>query len=74
MFPKTSTLENCLLHLEHLDEQRRDLVIENEAHKQRVKSQYDKYVKPRVFSKTDLVLVYDQDKETLGVKKFNSMW
>lgn len=46
----------------------------NEAHKRRVKSQYDKFVKPRVFSKGDLVLLYDQDKVPLGPGKFKSMW
>lgn len=36
--------------------------------------QYDKSVKPRVFSEGDLVLVYDQKNDTLGVGKFVSMW
>jgi hypothetical protein len=48
--------------------------MENEAHKKRVKSQYDKFVHPRVFSEGDLVLVYDQDKDALGEGKFNPMW
>ena len=46
----------------------------NEAHKNRVKAQYDKAVKPRVFSEGDLVLVYAQEKDALGVGKFKSMW
>ena len=29
---------------------------------------------PRTFSEGDLVLVYDQDKETLGVGKFETLW
>jgi len=45
----------------------------NEAHKKRVKAQYDKIVHPRVFSKGDLVLVYDQDKDTLGARNFKPM-
>ena len=45
-----------------------------EAHKKRVKVQYDKAVKPRVFSKGDLVLVYAQEKSALGVRKFKSIW
>jgi hypothetical protein len=44
------------------------------AHKKCVKSQYDKSVHPRVFSEGDLVLVYDQDKDALGVGKFNPLW
>ena len=46
----------------------------NEAHKAHVKNQYDKVVKPRVFSKGELVLVQDQDKEPLGAGKFKYMW
>ena len=69
----TSSLEERLLHLEHLDEQRRDAATMNEAHKKRVKVQYDKAVKPMVFSEGDLVLVYAQEKDALGAGKFNSM-
>ena len=45
-----------------------------EVNKHRVKVQYDKYVRSRKFSEGDLVLLWDQAKETLGVGKFNSMW
>ena len=55
----TIELEERLLHLEHLDEQRRDVLTTNEAHKNRVKNQYDKSVKPRIFSKGELVLLWD---------------
>eukprot|EP00253_Pinus_taeda_P014973 PITA_14973 len=71
---ETSSLEELLLHLEHLDEQRQDVAIINEAHKKRVKTQYDKVVHPQVFSEFDLVLVCDQDKDALGAGKFKSMW
>ena len=46
VLPNTTELEERLLHLEHLDEQRRDALTTNQAHKNRVKSQYDKSVKP----------------------------
>ena len=39
-----------------------------------VKVQYDKFVHPRSFSEGDLVLLWDQAKEPLGVGKFNPMW
>jgi hypothetical protein len=52
----------------------RDVATMNETHKNHVKSQYDKSVHPRIFSEGDLVLVYDQDKDALGVGKFNLMW
>ena len=46
----------------------------NKAHKKWVKVQYDKAVKPRVFSKGDHVLVYAKEKDALGVGNFKSMW
>ena len=39
-----------------------------------LKKQYDKSVKPRIFSEGELVLLWDQDKEPLGIEKFKSMW
>eukprot|EP00253_Pinus_taeda_P013965 PITA_13965 len=74
LLPETSSLKERLVHLEHLDEQRRDAAIIKETHKKRVKTQYDKVVCLRVFSEGDLVLVYDQDKDAFGAHKFNSMW
>ena len=38
VLPNTNELEEWLLHLEHLDEQRRDALTANEAHKNRVKN------------------------------------
>eukprot|EP00253_Pinus_taeda_P013457 PITA_13457 len=74
LLPETSSLEERLLHLEHLDEQRRDAATMNETHKKRVKTQYDKSVRPRVFTEGDLVLIYNQDKDALGAGKFKPMW
>ena len=65
LLPDTSSLEERLLHLEHLDEQHRDAATMNEVHKKQVKVQCDKVVKPRVFSEGDLVLVYAQEKDAL---------
>lgn len=39
LIPDTSSLEERLIHLEHLDEQRRDATTMNESHKKRVKAQ-----------------------------------
>ena len=74
VLPDTMELEEHLVHLEHLDEQCRDALTANQAHKNRVKSQYDKTVKPRVVSEGELVLLWDQDKEPLGAGKFKAMW
>ena len=54
VLPNTTDLEECLLHLKNLDEQHRDVLTANEAHKNWVKNQYDKVVKPRVLSEVEL--------------------
>jgi hypothetical protein len=74
LLPDTSPLEERLLYLEQLDEQRRDAALDNKAHKQKFKCQYDWSISPRIFSEGDLVLVYDQDKDPLGAGKFKPMW
>ena len=42
--------------------------------KQKFKCRYDRFIRPQIFSKGDLVLVYDQDKDPLGAGKFKPMW
>jgi hypothetical protein len=74
LLPNTSAEEERLLYLMRLDETRRDATLVIEAQKKRVKAQYDKHVKPRVFSKGDLVLLYEQEKDVLGAGKFEPMW
>ena len=71
---ETSEEEARFLELIHLDETRRDAVLANEAHKKRVKAQFDKNVKPRVFFEGDLVLLYDQESDKLGASKLKSLW
>jgi hypothetical protein len=73
LLPNTSPLEERLVHLEQLDEQCCDAALTNEAHKHKVKCRYDRSVHPRVFSEGDFVLVYDQDKDPLGARKFKPM-
>ena len=74
LLPDTSPLEERLVHLEQLDEQRRDDLMALEVNKHRVKVKYDKSVRPRRFSEGDLFLLWDQAKEPLGEGKFNPMW
>ena len=62
------------LELIHLDETSCDFTLANEAHKKCIKAEYDKNVKPRVFSEGDLVLLYDQDSDKLGAGKFEPLW
>jgi hypothetical protein len=70
----TSPLEVRLVYLEKLNEKRHDAALANEAYKHKVKCQYDRFVRPWIFSEGDLVLVYDQDKDPLGAGKFKPMW
>ena len=48
------------------------MVLEVKNH--RTKVQYDNYVHPRRFSEGELVLLWDQAKDSLGTWKFNPMW
>ena len=73
ILPDTSSLEERLVHLEQLNEQHRDALVALEVNKHRFKVQYDNPVHPRRFSEGDLVLLWDQDKEPLGARKFNPM-
>ena len=57
-----------------LDEICCDATLVIETYKKHVKSQYDKHVKPHTFSEGDLVLLYEQDRDLLGAKKFEAMW
>ena len=57
LLPDTSPLEEHLVHLEQLDEQRRDALVDLEVNKRRVKAQYDNSIHPRAFSEGDLVLL-----------------
>jgi hypothetical protein len=74
LLPNTSTEEERLLYLMQLDETHRDATLVIETQKKHVKSQYDKHVKPHVFSEGDLVLLYEQDRDLLGAEKFEAMW
>eukprot|EP00253_Pinus_taeda_P011301 PITA_11301 len=70
----TSEEEARFLELIQLDETCHDAALANEAHKKRFKAQFDKNVKPHVFSEGDLVLLYDQESDNLGAGKFKSLW
>eukprot|EP00253_Pinus_taeda_P007393 PITA_07393 len=72
LLPKTSEEEAHFLELIHLEETRRDAASANEPHKKRVKAQFDKNVKPRIFSEGDLVLLYDQESDNWEQGNSNS--
>jgi hypothetical protein len=61
LLPNTSVEKEHLLYLMQLEETQCDATLVIEAQKKRVKAQYDKHAKPRIFSEGDLVLLYEQD-------------
>eukprot|EP00253_Pinus_taeda_P027652 PITA_27652 len=72
--PDTTPVEERLLYLERLDETRRLASLAIEAHKKQVKTHFDNTVNPRSFIEGDLVLLYYQANDKLGVGKFEPMW
>jgi hypothetical protein len=70
LLPNTSVEEEHLLYLMQLDETRCNNALVIETQNKLVKAQYDKHAKPRVFSKGDLVLLYEKNHDLLGVGKF----
>ena len=62
------------MYLNKLYETRRDVALANEAHKWRMKVQYERTIQPRSFNEGDMVLTYDQKHDKLGAGKFESMW
>ena len=74
LLPNTSPEEEHLLYLERLDETRHLPALVIEAQKKRVKAHFDQTVSPRSFIEGNLVLLYDQAHDKLGVGKFQPMW
>ena len=74
LLPDTFEEEACFFELIHLDETRHDATLANEVHKKHIKAQYDRNVKPHIFSEGDLVLHYDQEVDKIGAGKFEPMW
>jgi hypothetical protein len=74
LLPHTSVEEERFLYLTKLDKIRHDVILVNEAYQKRIKNQYDKSVHPQTFAEGDLVLVYDQAHEKLGIGKLEPLW
>ena len=74
LLPNTLEEEVCLLNLNHLDETRREAQLANEAHKRCIKAQYDKNFQPHIYLEGDLVLLYDQEADVIGIGKFEPLW
>ena len=74
LLPNTLPEEERLLYLERLDETRRFAALIFEAQKKQVKAHFDQSISPHSFVEGDLVLLYDQAHDELGVGKFQPMW
>ena len=74
LLPAISTEEERFLYLAQIDETHRNISLDIEAHQKRVKAKYDRNVNPRIYSKGDLVLDYDQAHDKLGIGKFEPIW
>eukprot|EP00253_Pinus_taeda_P030434 PITA_30434 len=74
LLPDTTPIEERLLYLEWLDDTRRLASLAIEAQKKRVKTHFDNTVNPCSFIEGDLVLLYDQANDKLGVGKLEPMW
>ena len=72
--PHTFVEEEQFMYLTKLYETHRDVSLVNETYQKRMKSQYEKSVQTRAFSKGDLVLVYDQAHDKLGTGKLEPLW
>ena len=66
LLPNTTIDEERFLYLNKLDETRCNAALDNEAHKQRMKVQYDRTVQPHSFNEGDLVLTYDRSMISWG--------
>lgn len=72
--PITTAEEERLLYLTQLDETCRDSELELEAHKHRVKAQYNKKVKPHSYQEGDLILLYGRKHDLLGAATLQPLW
>ena len=57
-----------------MDKTCRLIALVIEAQNKGVKSNFDQSVSPRAFSEGDLVYLYDQANNKMGVDKFEPMW
>jgi hypothetical protein len=67
-------MEQCLLNLDSLDEDRQSSLQNNEATPKWSKATFDCHVNLRSFNEGDLFLAYDIAHDTLSHGKFESLW
>jgi hypothetical protein len=74
LLPNTAPMEQHLMNLESLYEDRRSSLQNNEAAKKQSNATFDRHVNLHSFNEGDLVLAYDIAHDTLGHRKFESLW
>jgi hypothetical protein len=73
LLPDTAPMEQRLLNLESLDEDRRSSLQNNEAAKKLSKATFDRHANLCSFCEGDLILAYDITHDTFGHGKFESL-
>jgi hypothetical protein len=74
ILPDTAPMDQRLLNLESLDEDRRSSLKNNEEAKKWSKATFDHHVNLRSFNEDDLILSYDITHDTLSHGKFELLW
>jgi hypothetical protein len=74
LLPNISPMDQRLLTLDSLDEDRQSSLQNNEAAKKWSKATFDHHVKLHSFNEGDLVLAYDIAHDTLSHGKSKSLW
>ena len=73
LLPNTAPMEQCLLTLESLDEDRRSSFKHKETAQKSSKATFDCHVNLCSFNDGDLVLAYDITHDTLNHRKFEPL-
>ena len=74
LLPDIAPMEQCLLTLESLDEDRRSSFKHKETAKKSSEATFDRHVNLRSLNEGDLMLAYDITHNTLIHGKFASLW
>jgi hypothetical protein len=74
LLPNTAPMEQCLLNLKSLDEDRWSSLQKNEAAKKGSKATFDRHSNLHSSNEGDLVLTYNITHDTLGHGIFESLW
>jgi hypothetical protein len=74
LLPDTMPMDQFLLNLESLDEDRRSSLQNNKVAKKWSKATFDRHVNLHSFNEGDLILTYDLSHDTFSHGKFDLLW